>query len=313
MHVLLVEPSYYTRYPPLGLLKLAALHKAKGDTVEFARGIATLRHVRRNPARVYVTSLWTWAWESVHAAVAMSRVCFPTAEVWLGGIYASLTPEHAKAAGADHIVTGLISAAENQLPDHPLVPQWNATRAASLLFSHRGCVRSCGFCAVPRLEGKPFLARATRSIKHLIYPGHRRVVLWDNNILGEPHWPDVVAELKELNLEVDFNQGLDARLIDEKVATTLSGIVMPTVRIAYDFRGLARHVRRAIDLLTRAGFDRRHICSYVLFNYKDTPADLFDRVRDLLDWGVTAYPMRYQPLSGPCAFQKDSYVCTSWT
>jgi len=38
MHVLLVEPSYYTRYPPLGLLKLASYHRNRGDSVELVRG-----------------------------------------------------------------------------------------------------------------------------------------------------------------------------------------------------------------------------------------------------------------------------------
>jgi hypothetical protein len=51
----------------------------------------------------------------------------------------------------------------------------------------------------------------------------------------------------------------------------------------------------------------------VLYNYKDTPADLFKRIRDLLGWGVSAYPMRYQPLDGNGAFEKDSYVAPGWT
>src|SRR5437867_3458758 len=100
MHVLLVEPSYYSQYPPLGLLKISALHKLQGDTVEFVRGTSALRYIREDPDRVYVTSLWSWAWEPVHAAVNMSRICFSKAEIWLGGIYASLVPEHAKTSNA---------------------------------------------------------------------------------------------------------------------------------------------------------------------------------------------------------------------
>src|SRR5205807_7737240 len=56
-----------------------------------------------------------------------------------------------------------------------------------------------------------------------------------------------------------------------------------------------------------------HIWVYVLYNYEDTPHDLFERVRDLLAWGVAAYPMRYQPLSGEHAFEKDSYISPNWT
>jgi hypothetical protein len=43
------------------------------------------------------------------------------------------------------------------------------------------------------------------------------------------------------------------------------------------------------------------------------PHDLFERVRDLLAWGVAAYPMRYQPLNGEFAFTKDSYVASTWS
>lgn len=313
MHILLVEPDYYTRYPPLGLLKLAAWHKQQRDTVELRRGILALRDVWKDPDRVYVTSLWTWEWRAVHAAVNMSRACFPKAEIWLGGIYASLMPEHAKTAGADVVHPGLITYLEDLLPDYELLPAWHFRRRASVLFTHRGCVRSCAFCAVPKLEGKPFQPRPTSSIRHLVHPNHKRVVLWDNNILGEPHWKDVIEELKSLRVEVDFNQGLDARFINETVAEALKGLRIPMIRVAYDFPGIGKFVKRAIELLEAVGFRRREMLSYVLFNFKDNPEDLFTRVRDLLDWGITAYPMRYQPLNGPYALEKDSYVAPTWT
>jgi hypothetical protein len=74
-------------------------------------------------------------------------------------------------------------------------------------------------------------------------------------------------------------------------------------------------IQRAVVVLrkslTRSRY--RHICCYVLYNYKDTPGDLFERVRALIAWGVAAYPMRYQPLSGDHAFAKDSYIAPGWT
>ena len=153
-------------------------------------------------------------------------------------------------------------------------------------------------------------------MKHLIADGHKRVILWDNNILGESHWREVVAELRDLNLEVDFNQGLDARLVTEEVAAHLRGVNIPTIRLAYDFVKMRDAVERAVRFLKKAGLTNRryrHICCYVLYNYKDTPLDLYRRVRDLLAWGVSAYPMRYQPLSGKHSFEKDSYVSAGWT
>ena len=268
------------------------------------------------PDEVKVTSLFTWAWKPVWEAVAFYRALFPRAKISLGGIYASLAPEHARNSGSDEIFTGLVREAEDLLPDYGLVPQWEAKRRASILFSHRGCIRSCSFCAVPALEGKPFQVRPTTRVKHLIAESHTRAILWDNNILGESHWREVIDELKELNLEVDFNQGLDARLVTEEVATALNELRIPTIRLAYDFVGMRSAVERAVKLLRSAGLTStriRHICCYVLYNYKDSPEDLHRRVTDLLAWGVSAYPMRYQPLKGPESFNKDAYVSPDWT
>lgn len=313
--ILLVEPNYYTQYPPLGLLKLSTLYKQQDHEVRFVHGLKLV--TKFVPDEVKVTSLFTWAWKPVWEAVAFYRALFPKAHVALGGIYASLMPEHAVQSGADEVATALVREAEDLMPDYALVPEWaDQERAASILFSHRGCIRSCSFCAVPALEGKPFQARPTTRVKHLVYPGHKRVILWDNNILGESHWREVVQELKELDVEVDFNQGLDARLVTEEVAAALRGLKLPTLRLAYDFPQMEKAVKNAVVLLKEAGLTNRryrHICCYVLYNYKDTPADLYKRVRDLLAWGVSAYPMRYQPLNGEQALEKDSYIAPTWT
>jgi len=314
MRILLVEPAYYTQYPPLGLLKLSKLYKALGHEIRFVRGLSLV--TRFVPDEIKVTSLFTWAWRPVWEAIGFYRALFPRATISLGGVYASLTPDHARQSGADEVVIGLVREAEDLLPDYELVPDWHRNRGASILFSQRGCIRSCPFCAVPKLEGKPFQVRPNSRLRHLVHDDHKRVILWDNNILGESYWRDVLAELRDLDVEVDFNQGLDARLITEEVANELTRLKIPAIRMAYDFPKMRKSMQRAITNLKAAGLSGRrlgHICVYVLYNYEDTPEDLFARVRDLLAWGVAAYPMRYQPLSGEEAFEKDSFISPSWS
>ena len=106
-HVLLVEPDYYTKYPPLGLLKLSTYHKNMGDTIEFIHGISG--NVVREPDLVYIKSLFTWSWEPVWKAIQYYSSLFPNSELWLGGLYASLMPEHAVLSGIkkDKIFKGL--------------------------------------------------------------------------------------------------------------------------------------------------------------------------------------------------------------
>lgn len=314
MKILLVEPAYYTQYPPLGLLKLSTLYKGQGHEVRFVRGLQLV--TRFVPDEIQVTSLFTWAWRPVWEAVAFYKALFPKAKVTLGGIYATLMPDHARESGAHEVVTGLNRDAEDLMPDYELVPDWHRDRAASIVFTTRGCIRKCDFCAVPRLEGKPFQIRNSGRFGHLVHPDHKRVIFWDNNILGEAHWPDVFAELRELDVEADFNQGLDARLITEEVALELKNLRVPSIRLAYDFVQMRNSMDRAIRNLRRAGLNGHrmgHVNCYVLFNHRDTPDDLFTRVRDLLAWGVAAYPMRYQPLNGDYALNKDSWVGENWS
>ena len=301
MRILLVQPGYYTRYPPLGLLKLAAMHKDQGDDVDFAYGLV---NPEVTPDQVYVTSLFTYAWQPVHETVAHYRSSYPDAEVVLGGVYATLMPEHARLSGAHDVRTGLVAEAETYRPDYSFVPDWHA----SIMFSMRGCIRKCAFCAVPRLEGKS--TGKAKGIRDLIEPGHKKVILWDNNILGVPNWQDVVDELRDTGLGVDFNQGLDARLIDDSVARKLREVKIDPVRLAYDIPSERVAVEAAIESLRAAGFDKRRIIVYTLYNFTDTPDQFWQRVTDLLHWGAVSYPMRYEPLN---SLTKNRYVSPHWT
>ncbi len=71
-------------------------------------------------------------------------------------------------------------------------------------------------------------------------------------------------------------------------------------------------MERAIRLLGEAGFRKRNMMVYVLHNFTDSPEDFLQRVRDLLNWGVVAYPMRFEPLQ---SLEKNKYVAQKygWT
>lgn len=298
--ILLVEPDYYTRYPPLGLLKLAALHRLRGDRVRLVRGL----HPLRKADQIYVTSLFSYAWRPVHHAISYYRRQIPAAQISLGGIYASLLPDHAATAGADEVHVGLHHEAEEMIPAWDLVPEWDA----SILFASRGCVRKCGFCSVPKLEGPPSAFKST--IRSQVYDQHSRIILWDNNILGNWNWNIIMDELLEIGKEVDFNQGLDARLITDEMAAKLAKIPQKSIRLAYDYSGIRESVKKGIERLADAGVSRRRIVVYTLYNYIESPEDFLEKVRDLLSWGVISYPMRFEPLT---SLTKNAYVSPKWT
>jgi hypothetical protein len=307
-HVLLVEPKYYTQYPPLGLLKLSTYHKSLGDTTELVRGTDAI--ISQEPDVIYITSLFTWSWEPVWRAVRFYSTTFPRSELWLGGLYASLMPEHAALSGIrpERICKGLFLQAENLCPDYSLVPEWNQKSGASIIFSSRGCIRNCGFCAVPQLEGS--IRSNMASIKDFIWPGHKKVILFDNNFLASPNWRRVLSDIRELDLRVDFNQGLDARLISCTAARMISQVkIDKVVRLSYDYRKMGPYVRRAIGLLKEAGIKGKSILVYTLYNFTDDPNDFFERMKDILRWGAVCYPMRYEPLR---TLFKNQYVAPKW-
>jgi len=127
------------------------------------------------------------------------------------------------------------------------------------------------------------------------------------------HREKIFKELEELNLEVDFNQGLDARLVTPRVVERLLKLKIPIIRLAYDTHIIREPLKKAIDLLKSAGFRGRNIVVYCLYNNpfeKDTPESFLERLRDLIDWGVVSYPMRYEPLEPR---PKNTFVAPNWT
>lgn len=301
MKILLVEPNYKTKYPPLGLLKLSSYHKDRGDDVTFTRG--TNIGLEGTFDRIYVTSLWTWAWREVWNCVRYYIDMYPESEVWLGGIYASLMPEHAEGSGADVIHQGLCERAEHMMPDYDILPyEWNK----SIVYATRGCKYNCDFCLVPQLEGK--LELKNESIKELIHPDHEEIVFFDNDITSHPNLDHLFEEIKEIGKKVDFNQGLKASNITEELAQKLTEIRMvrrPKVRLAYDSLAETKVVKRAIENLHKVGIVDRDIVVYMLYNFRETPDEFFERLKNVINWGAMVYPMHYRPLN---TLEKNVYV-----
>lgn len=253
---------------------------------------------------VYITSLFTWAWSPVWRGVRKYKAWYPEVPIWLGGLYASLLPDHAKLSGADNIYFGVHGEAEDMLPDYSLVPNWDG----SIIFASRGCSNNCPYCAVPKLEGK--INSEKSSIKKYVWPGHTKLIFFDNNILAMRYWKNIFREVIELGMEVDFNQGLDAQLLSDEAALLLSKMKIPRIRLAYDRPSERDYVERAINLLSEKGINKRHILIYTLFNFNESPIDFLSRVLEILEWGAVCYPMRFQP---QYTLKKDSYISPKWT
>lgn len=165
----------------------------------------------------------------------------------------------------------------------------------------RGCIRHCPFCAVPRIEGE---------LKELA-DWEPKPIVCDNNLLAcsLKHFDQVIDRLKPL-AGIDFNQGLDARLLTEYHAQRLAELDCHRVRLAWDHSKDEAAVMAAIERLRKAGFSKNVISVYVLIGYDDTPEDALYRLSTLSTAGYFPFPMRYQLLT---ALRRNSYVAPGWT
>ena len=315
MKILLIEPDYYTKYPPLGLLKVGKVEERKWNAVRLVRGLQDVKDFE--PHRIMVTSLFTFSWKPVHDAIEYYHRLFPATEMVVGGIYATLLPDNIRNAFPFVSVhSGLVPEAESVLPAYHLLKQtdkwkdWNK----SVVFTTRGCIRKCPFCVVPKIEGK--MRDPKYSILPSIHPSHRDVVIWDNNFLASPYAKSILIELRDGGYKVDFNQGLDARLMTEEFAGLLADLRSDTIHMAYDWPWEGPYVSKAIDLLASAYYRKKDLIFYMLYNFYDfkygkgdTPEDFYHRIKDLTGWGASAYPMRFIPLD---SLIRNGFVSPLW-
>jgi hypothetical protein len=169
-------------------------------------------------------------------------------------------------------------------------------------FTSRGCIRRCAFCAVPQIEGE------LRELADWV----PRPVVCDNNLLAcsRTHFDRVIDRLKPLS-GVDFNQGLDARLLTKYHAEKLAGLDLRFARLAWDNVATEAQFRRAWETLRAAGIPKRTISVYVLIGFRDTPADALYRMHTVTkELDSMCVPMRYQPLG---AKRRNEYIDPSWT
>lgn len=215
MRVLLVEPNYKNKYPPMGLMKISTYHKMLGDEVRFVKGVDPNVDAAVWD-RIYITTLFTFDFSiSVETILHYMRLVDDVSSLYVGGIMASLMPENiVEATGIDrsHILTGLFTDTSvvgdsndinvDQLPlDYDILEDINYKYPAGdnyFAYTTRGCPNHCSFCAVPILEPT---FHVTNNIVEQIrvidqkYGPKQHLLLLDNNVLNTPNLESLVDDL----------------------------------------------------------------------------------------------------------------------
>jgi hypothetical protein len=365
-NILLIEPGYKNKYPPLGLMKLAQYHGPEGkrDRVTFIKGEdASVFGTAWD--RIYITTLFSFEFAKIAQSIDFAlRVANGHADkIFVGGIAASLMPEQFTSRPSwqgirfiQGLLTGVPSKAlqldeyseelyaddhggpaiEDLTPDYSILDQIEykyPVRDAYFAYASRGCIRRCTFCGVPKLEGDQRDAESITAVVRNIerrYGPKKDLILMDNNIVASHRFRDIIAEIRDLGFvpnaklsigripvqrRVDFNQGVDARILckDPVYLQELATICLKPLRIAFDHLGLKASYEQAVKYAHAFGL--LSMSNYMLYNFHDTPTDLFERMRlnvklnEELGLRIWSFPMRYQPTSLP----DRSHVGEHWT
>lgn len=259
MKVLLIDTD--STIPNLALMKISAYEKSQGNQVGF--NIA-------DPDKVYCSIIFDW---NRHKADGL-KFLYPNAIIDIGG------------SGYD-LKKKLPPEIDSIAPDYSLYPNCDH----DLGFTTRGCIRNCPFCIVKRKEGEFTIYEHPSKFHH---PDHKNIVLMDNNILASKSWFFTVTDwIISNNLKVDFNQGLDIRLVDEEVAERLKQLKpMNNWRFAFDSLSYEKEVIRGIELLKNAGVNiRSKSLFYVYLDSDKEFNDALKRCQILRSLGVMPYPM----------------------
>lgn len=247
------------KYPNLALMKLSAYHKMRGDDVEWFSALNQHEY-----DQILSSKVFTFTPDDMY---------LPTRSIRGGTGYGLFNP--------------LLEEIEHSCPDYSMYP----TMDHSMGFLTRGCNRSCEWCIVPKKEGK---IRANADINE--FTRHQNVVLLDNNVLAHPHGIAQLEKIARMGLRVDFNQGLDARLIDDQIARRLGAIKwIRCIRLACDHNSQMPAVRRAIEHLRWNNANPARISCYVLIR---GISDALERIRFLKGMYVDVFAQPYRDLNG---------------
>jgi hypothetical protein len=233
-NILLIEPGYKNKYPPLGLMKIAQYHGPQGkqDKVRFIKGQD--RSVLGNAwDRIYVTTLFSFEYARISESIdfALQVANGHADKVFVGGIAASLMHDRFLAEPrwrGIRFIKGLLAtppavslklddfseelysedrigaAIEDLVPDYSIldqIPYKYPVRDAYFAYTSRGCIRKCNFCGVPKLEGGQ---RDTDSLTALVkeidirYGQKKDLILMDNNVVASARFREIIAEIRDL-------------------------------------------------------------------------------------------------------------------
>ena len=281
----------------MSLMKLSAWHKSQGDSVE-----------------------WYQPMFSGHMDI-----------VYMAKVF-SFTPDYEYFIDADRIVKGGTGYAislengkeiydksqENSLPDevehiyqdYSLYPEM--TKNTAYGFLTRGCPRNCQFCVVGKKEGLCSIKVADLSE---FWRGQKNIVLCDPNILAYPGHMELLQQLADSKAKVNFNQGLDIRLMNDRNMEMLKKIKLSSIHFAFD-RWQDKDIiePKLREFVKKTGYYRGKgaVTVYILVNFDTTLEQDIYRIQLCRELNISPYPMIYDKEHADPIYRRLQRWCSNY-
>lgn len=225
-------------FPNYALMKISAWHKQQGDTVEWWNPLYRYD-------KVYSSKIFDFTPEDPY---------LPNDAIRGGTGYRDLKMNQELPPEIDAM-----------FPDYSIYPECDY----AIGYLTRGCTNNCRWCIVPKKEGG---IRPYRTWEQLVRKDTEKLVLMDNNILSCEYGIEQLESLIGSKYRIDLNQGMDARLVDDRIAGILAQLNwIRFIRFSCDQKSQIDPIRRTIELLGKHG-----VRPYRIFIYLLVTADIED-------------------------------------
>jgi hypothetical protein len=158
-----------------------------------------------------------------------------------------------------------------------------------------------------------YLEREKRDLLYVEVATPEAVIEFDKTVrpLYEKHF----RRPKQMRV-IDFNQGVDARLVTEEKMKKLAELNIRPLRIAFDHYSMKDVYEAAVRMAVKYGIT--DLSNYLLYNYEDEPDELYYRMKlnvelcEELDASIYSFPMKYHPIDDPRYFRNRDYIGKHW-
>ena len=284
-------------YPNIPIMKLSAWHKEQGDQVEWYEPMFS-----GHMDRVYVSKVFSFTSDYEY--------CIDADEIIKGGSGYAITNINGREVYDKAKDAPLPEEVEHIYPDYSLYPE--LTKDTAYGFLTRGCPRGCDFCHVKAKEGGRSYKVADLSE---FWRDQKKIVLCDPNILACPDHAELLGQLIDSGAKVEFNQGLDIRLVNDQNIELLRQIKIDKPHFAFDRmqdKDIIMPKMRMVREVT--GWSRGNVrpTVFILCNFDTSIEQDIERIQFCrsLDW--TPYPMIYDKKHANPIYRKLQRWCNNF-